>query len=77
MEELEEEYYCEFDNYKELEDCDNPAASMIESFSFTLGDCTIDVGCLVDGYPALVKAWAEYKADKWALHRWKMVTEME
>lgn len=77
MEELEEEYYCEFGDYKEFEDYDAPSISKLESFSFTLSDCTIDVGCVVEGYPALVKAWEEYKADKWTLECWSMVPEIE
>ena len=77
MEELEDEYYCEFDDYKELEDCDNPTASMIESFSFTLSDCTIDVGCVVEGYSALVRAWNKYKSDKLTLDCWKLIPAIE
>lgn len=77
IEELEQEYHCEFDDYKRIEDCGDPAPSMIESFSFTLNDCTIDVGCFVEGYPALVSAWDEYKAGKWTLECWCMVPDIE
>lgn len=77
MEELEEEYYCEFDDFKKLSNCTDPSLEMLESFSFTLSDCTIDVGCLVEGYPELVKAFDEYKSDKWTLDCWSMVPEIE
>lgn len=77
MEELEEEYYCEFDNFKKLSEYDDPSFEMVASFSFTLSDCTIDVGRLVEGYPELVKAFDEYKTDKWTLDCWSMVPEIE
>ena len=77
IDKLEEEYYCQFEDYKKLDDCDRPTLSMIDSFSFTLSDCTIDVGCVVEGYSALVKAWEEYKADKWTLECWRLIPEIE
>ena len=76
-EELEEEYYCELDSYRELAECESPTKSMIESFSFVLGDCTIDVGCLVEGYAALVKAYEAYAEDKMTLDEWRLVPEIE
>ena len=77
LEALEDEYYCEFDDYKELAECDDPVFKMIENFSFTLGDCTIDVGCLVEGYSELVKAFDEYVEDKITLCCWRLVPEIE
>lgn len=77
LEEFEEEYYCEFDDYKSLSTCDDPTEEMIKSFSFTLDDCTISVGCLVEGYSELVKAWDVYKSDKWSLDCWSLVPEIE
>lgn len=77
MEELEEEYYCEFDDYKELVDCDNPTFEMINRFSFALSDCTTDVGCLVEGYAALVEAFAEYTEDKMTLDEWSLIPEID
>ena len=77
MEEYEEEYYCEFDDYKKLVDCENPTAEMIRGFSFTIGDCTTYVECLVEGYPALVKAFGEYTEDKEILDMWELVPEIE
>ena len=77
MEELEDEYYCEFDDYRELAECDNPTFKMIQNFSFTLSDCTIDVGCLVNGYTELVKAFDEYVEDKFTLSEWRLVPEIE
>lgn len=74
---LESEYYCEFDNYNVLLDCDNPTKEMIESYSFMLDDSTIVVGCIANGYSELVKAWDEYKADKWSLDCWSLVPEIE
>ena len=76
-EELEEEYYCEFDDYIELAECECPTKGMLESFSFVLGDCTINVGCLVEGYTALVKAFGEYTEDKMTLDMWSLVPEIE
>lgn len=76
-EELVAQHYCEFDDYKALVECDDPIPASIENFSFTLSDCTIEVGCLVEGYSALVEAWDEYKSDKWTLDSWSMVPEIE
>ena len=76
-EELEEEYYCEFDAYRELAECESPTEQMLKSFSFVLGDCTVDVGCLVEGYAALVKAFEEYTEDKWTLDAWSLVPDIE
>lgn len=77
MEELEEEYYCEFDDYKKLVTCKNPTFEMLYRFSFTLSDCTTDVACLVEGYPALVEAFAEYAEDKTTLDPWRLVPTIE
>ena len=77
MEELEEEYYCEFDDYKELVDCEEATFEMIANFSFTLGDCTTEVGCLVEGYSELVKAYKDYASDKMTLDEWRMIPEIE
>ena len=50
---------------------------MIMNYSFVIDDCTIVVGCLVEGYSELVKAWDEYKSDKWTLDCWSLVPEIE
>lgn len=76
-EELGEEYYCEFGDYKELAECDGPTERMLESFSFVLADCTIKVGCLVEGYAALVEAFEEYAEDKMTLAQWSLISEIE
>ena len=77
MEEFEEEFYCEFEDYKKLVDCDDPTTEMIAGFSFTLSDCTIDVGCLVESYAELVEAFKDYASDKMTLDCWRMVPEIE
>lgn len=77
MEELEEVYYCEFLDYGVLVDCENPTIEMLNDFSFTLSDATIDVGCLVEGYAALVRAFSEYAEDKTALDEWDLVPAIE
>ena len=77
MEEFEEEYYCEFGDYRALVECEDPTFEMIASFSFTLSDCTIDVGCLVEGYSELVTAFGEYTDDKMTLDEWQLVPEIE
>lgn len=77
MEDLEAEYYCEFEDYKALKDCDSPTEEMIASFTFTLSDCSVNVGCLVEGYQELVKAFSEYTKDKWTLDIWSMVPDIE
>ena len=74
---LESEYYCEFDDYNVLKSCENHTKEMITNYSFVLDDCTIVVGCLVEGYSELVIAWDEYKADKWTMDCWSLVPEIE
>lgn len=75
--EIEEEYGDEIANFKEFEDCDNYTEEMIMGFYFRIGDCTVDVGCLVQGYQALVEAYVEYAEDKWTLDEWRLVPEIE
>ena len=77
MEELEDNYYCEFEDYKKLVDYEEPSFEMIKRFSFVLSDCTIDVGCLVAGYATLVKEFEEYTKDKMILDEWRLVPEIE
>lgn len=77
MEELEAEYYCEFEDYKALKICDAPTEEMLASFTFTLSDCSVNVGCLVEGYQELVKAFSEYTEDKWTLDIWSMAPDIE
>ena len=76
-EEIQEEYGDDIAEFREFEDCDNPTEEMIASFYFSIGDCTVDVGCLVQGYPALVEAFAEYTEDKMTLDEWSLVPEIE
>ena len=45
MEELEEEYYCEFEDYKKLAECDNPTFEMIANFSFQFTDIVCFILC--------------------------------
>ena len=75
--EIEEEYGDDIAEFKEFEDSDTHSEDMIRSFYFSIGDCTVDVGCLVQGYPALVEAYAEYAEDKWTLDEWRLVPEIE
>lgn len=77
IDELEADYYCEFDDFKALSECEEPTADIISNFSFTLSDCTTVVCCLVEGYHELVKAFDAYKEDKWTLDCWRMVPEIE
>lgn len=75
--EIEEEYGDDLAEFKEFEDCKKHTEEMIRSFYFSIGDCTVDVGCLVQGYPELVEAYAEYAEDKWTLNEWRLVPEIE
>ena len=76
-EEIEEEYGDEIAEYREFANCEDHDESMIRSFQFCLGDCTVDVGCLVHGYSELVAAYAEYAEDKWTLDEWRLIPEIE
>ena len=75
--EIEEEYGEDIAYFNEFESCEIHTEEMIRMFQFCIGDCTIDVGCLVEGYPALVEAYAEYAEDKWTLDEWRLVPEIE
>lgn len=76
-EEIAEEYGDDISEFREFEACDDPSEAMIASFYFCIGDCTVDVGCLVQGYPALVEAFAEYTDDKMTLDEWSLIPEIE
>lgn len=75
--EIEEEYGDDIAVLEEFENHENYTEEMIRSFYFALSDCTIDVGCLVEGYPAFVDAYVEYAEDKWTLDEWRLVPEIE
>jgi hypothetical protein len=75
--EIEEEYGDNIAEFREFEKCENLTETMIRSFYFSIGDCTVDVGCLVEGYTALVEAWAEYTEDKMTLDEWCLVPEID
>lgn len=75
--EIEEEYGDDIAELEEFENCENYTEEMIRSFYFSISDCSVDVGCLVEGYPALVEAYAEYAEDKCTLDEWRLVPEIE
>ena len=75
--EIESEYGSDIAELEEFENCESYSEEMIRSFYFSIGDCSVDVGCLVEGYPALVEAFAEYAEDKWTLDEWRLVPEIE
>ena len=77
MEELEDEYYCEFDSYRELSEKEDVEYDDIYNFSFVLSDLTIEIGCLVESYDELVSAFEEYTEDKITLDEWKLVSEFD
>ena len=75
--EIEEEYGDEIAEFRKFEECDEHTEAMIQAFQFWIGDCTVDVGCLVQGYPALVEAYVEYAEDKLSLDEWRLIPEIE
>lgn len=77
LDEMEQVYACGFANYKQMLSGSKLTAEWIEHFTFSLCDCTITVGCLAEGYPALVQAFDDYAADKWPLNEWKLVPDLE
>lgn len=76
LEEIEDEYYCELDDYKRLESLSDPQVSDLLNYSCCVSDASIDVGCVVDSYDALVKAFAEYTEDKMTLDEWELVPDL-
>ena len=75
--EIEEEYGDDIVDFREFERCENYTEEMIRSFHFSLSDLSVDVGCLVQGYPALVEAFEEYTDDKMTLDEWCLIPEID
>lgn len=72
LDDLEENYACDFDSYHDLADSDDPSEDAVRSFDFYFSGASVRVIALTTTYADLAHAFNTYAADT-CLGSWRML----
>lgn len=77
LEELDNEYYCSFSDYNELQEAETPTLSMIRGFYFCISDMEVSVEITAESYAEFREKFQNHMEDDWSFEGRYLVEEFE